>query len=81
MNIDQYLIHLPTCSTMQNWGEAEQALADTPQQLRSEDWNKAYEEMRTKMKTCTCGLQDIKEELKFLFTIRDLAKNNVSPKI
>lgn len=57
--LKKYLHHLPTCQIMQDWSEAEQAMADTPQRFRDESWDQAYEEMRTKMNTCTCGLHAI----------------------
>jgi len=57
--LKKYLKHLPTCSTQQNWSEAEQAMSDTPERFRDEGWHLAYEEMRQKKNTCTCGLEKI----------------------
>lgn len=63
-NIEKYLKHLQNCNIMQDWSEAEMALADTPESLKDESWHLAYNEMREKMKTCTCGLKEIVSSLK-----------------
>ncbi len=61
--VSLYLTHLPTCNTKQDWSEAIQAMGDTPQDLRDETWYYGYEEMRTKMDTCNCGLEEVKKSL------------------
>ena len=62
-DITKYCRHLPTCNIMQDWSEAEQAMADTPERFRDEGWRQAYEEMRVKKNTCTCGLDELLVEL------------------
>ena len=57
-----YLHHLPSCNIKQDWSEAEQALSDTPDKYKDENWQSAYDEMRVKMNTCTCGLHKILED-------------------
>lgn len=61
-DLKKYLKHLPTCWTQQNWTEAEQAMADTPESLRDEGWHIAYEEIRRKRNTCNCGMEEIAEQ-------------------
>ena len=56
----KYMNHLPTCSKMQNWSEARQALADTPSKFRDADYYEACTELENKMATCTCGYEAIK---------------------
>jgi hypothetical protein len=53
------IVHKSTCNLSQNWFEAEQALADTPEKFRDESWQMAYEEMREKKNTCTCGVKKL----------------------
>lgn len=52
----EYIRHLPTCNINQNWDEALQALADTPQQFRDDGYYSALKEIEDKRRTCTCGL-------------------------
>lgn len=61
-DLKKYLKHLPTCWTQQNWTEAEQAMADTPESFRDEGWHMAYEEIRRKRNTCNCGMEKILSE-------------------
>lgn len=58
-HITQYLKHLPTCNTMKDWSEANQAMADTPTIFRDEDYYAATEELRHKQTLCTCGLDNL----------------------
>jgi len=55
----QFLHHKLICNIMQDWSEAEQAMADTPERFKDESWHLAYDEMRQKMNTCTCGLSEL----------------------
>lgn len=61
MDITKYMKHLPTCNIMQDWSEAETAMADTPEKFRDHDWVEAREELNAKMQNCTCGLIEAKE--------------------
>lgn len=65
-----YMHHLPSCYTMQNWDEALQALADTPDEFKDEGWTMAQLEIEHKRKTCNCG----KEVLQAM--IEDIFKND-----
>lgn len=58
--LGEYLHHLPTCYTMQNWDEALQALADTPKEFQDEDWYLAHQEIEHKRNTCNCGKEVLK---------------------
>lgn len=53
----QYMKHLPSCNTQQNWLEAEQALADTPTEFRDESYHMAIEDIERKKCLCSCGLE------------------------
>lgn len=64
MDITKYMKHLPTCNIMQDWSEAETAMAYTPDEFRDHDWAEAREELNAKMGTCTCGLIEAKEVAK-----------------
>lgn len=57
--VKEYLQHLPTCLTMQDWSEAIEAMSHTPQQFRDADYQIALDEMNEKMRTCSCGLDKI----------------------
>ena len=61
-NPSKYMKHLPFCNIMQDWSEAEQALADTPEQFKDEGWQVAYDEMRRKQRTCTCGMEVARQQ-------------------
>jgi len=60
LEIEKYLTHLRTCNRMQDWTEAQEALSLCPD---GADKEMAYEEMRTKMKTCTCGMLNAYKKL------------------
>ncbi len=62
-NITGYLQHRPDCLIMQDWSEAEQAMMDTPENLKDESYHQAYQEMKTKQQTCSCGLDEVKKLL------------------
>lgn len=62
-DITKYLRHLPTCTMMQDWSEAESALADTPARFRGPDYDQALAEMNAKRNTCSCGLSTVKEKI------------------
>jgi len=55
--------HLSTCNKMQDWSEAEQAAADTPEKFRDEGYHEAVDEMGDKKNTCTCGVEQAIERL------------------
>ncbi len=55
----KYMQHLPTCNKMQDWSEAEDAFAATPDYLRDFNYYIAREEMDEKRNTCTCGLEKL----------------------
>ncbi len=61
-DLKKYLRHLSTCWTQQNWSEAEQAMADTPEGFRDEGWQMAYNEIRRKRNTCNCGMEKVAEQ-------------------
>lgn len=61
IDITEYMNHLPTCNTQQNWLEAEQALADSPE---GPDKQMAYQEMIDKKNTCTCGYKELVKTLR-----------------
>jgi hypothetical protein len=50
--------HKPTCYLNQNWDEAIQALMDTPEAYRGEDWYIAVSEITDKRSNCSCGAKD-----------------------
>lgn len=56
--LKKYGKHLPTCNIEQDWTEAYDAFANTPQHLRDHDYDIAFNEMQEKQKTCTCGLNE-----------------------
>jgi hypothetical protein len=58
-DFSKYAQHLPECNTMQDWLEADQALADTPQRFRDGDFYHAVEELQALKTKCTCGLNDL----------------------
>jgi DNA-binding IscR family transcriptional regulator len=58
----QYFKHLDTCNLMQDWSEADDAFANTPQQFRDADYYVAIEEMNAKRQTCTCGMEQALKE-------------------
>ena len=58
-DIAKYFRHLPECNTMQNWNEAIQAMGDTPERAKDIGWHLAYNDMRDKMSTCTCGMKNM----------------------
>jgi len=62
-DLKKYMNHLPTCNKMQDWTEAQQAMSDTPSQFIDEGWSIANLEMKEKMNTCTCGMENILQEL------------------
>jgi len=85
-SLKPYLNHLPSCNLKQNWDEAIQAMGDTPERLRDEDWQNAYNEMHEKMNTCTCGLKALESKISALWEAKDQygyplaeASNKVSP--
>lgn len=55
----QFLKHLPSCNIMQDWSEAEDAFASTPNNLRGPDFDEAVNEMNIKRNTCTCGVSNV----------------------
>jgi vacuolar-type H+-ATPase subunit H len=61
--LQPYLHHKKSCNLEQDWTEAQQAMGDTPEKFRDESWHLAYNEMREKMQTCTCGANDIIESI------------------
>ena len=63
-NVIKYMKHLPTCNIMQNWSEADQAMADTPQSFRDADYYRAVEEIEYKKHKCTCGYEEAVKALK-----------------
>jgi hypothetical protein len=63
MEIQKYLNHLPTCNKMQDWTEAQQAMADVPNKFRDEGYAMGVAEMYKKQNTCTCGLNEIISKL------------------
>lgn len=72
-NYAQYMMHLPTCTIMQDWSEAEDALAHTPD---GPDKDFAYGEMCTIRNTCSCGylkaIKELEDWVDPLFLDRDL---------
>lgn len=73
--MEQYWKHLPTCNKVADWTEAQQAMSDTPEKFRDEDWQFAYHEMQYKMQTCTCGMENaLKETKESLFTPDQIRK-------
>lgn len=63
MEIEKYLTHLPTCNKMQDWSEAEQAFADTPNEFRDDRYYIALKEMCYKQNICTCGMEQVREKI------------------
>lgn len=61
--IDKYLRHLPECNINANWLEADQAMADTPNEFRDESYYIALEEIQHKKGLCTCGLDEARKEM------------------
>lgn len=53
--------HKPNCNLNQDWSEAEQAMADTPDEFRDESYYIALEEIEAKKSKCTCGLKEALE--------------------
>lgn len=49
--------HLSICSINQNWGEALQAMTDTPLEFRDEGYYEAMIEIEKKRNNCSCGFQ------------------------
>lgn len=81
--LKQYATHSSTCNKMQDWTEAETALADTPTKFRDDSYYKAIQDLENRKRTCTCGIEEIlkninmeqlKEDKKGGFF--DLPKNN-----
>lgn len=58
--VNQYLQHSSQCQTLQNWEEALQAMADTPNEFRDEGWYIAQNEIEKKRTTCNCYYHSIK---------------------
>lgn len=52
------ILHHPACYMMQNWDEAIDAISSTPECLKDEGWQSAYDEIFRKKNTCSCGLND-----------------------
>lgn len=70
--MEQYFQHLPTCNKISDWSEAQEALSLCPDGIDKET---AYEEMRVKMNTCTCGMENcLKATKESLFTPDDIRK-------
>ncbi len=78
--LQEYLTHLPHCNIMQDWTEAEQAMADTPEEFRDEGYNVAYDEMGVKKKTCTCGLKEVWDKV-FLPSLPSQERRAIAEKI
>lgn len=57
--LKKYGRHLPNCSLNQNWDEAFQAMADTPNDQRDADYYVAMQELESKRSTCTCGFDKL----------------------
>lgn len=55
--------HKSTCYLNQNWVEALDAMNDTPMRFRDEGWHEAMAEINVKMRTCSCGLVELCEEI------------------
>lgn len=53
----EYMQHLSSCNLNQNWDEALEAMADTPNEFRDEGFYLAEQELEHKRKQCTCGLE------------------------
>lgn len=56
--MEKYFKHLNICNKMQDWLEADQAMADTPSEFRDESFFIAISEMEEKKRTCTCGMEE-----------------------
>lgn len=69
--INKFLQHLPTCNLMQDWSEAADAVANTPQQFRDEGYCEAVQEMENKRRQCTCGLNEIKKDMNLIQAFRN----------
>jgi len=62
--LDKYTFeHDSGCYRSQNWDEARQALADTPEHLRDGDWHFDSQDVENKSKLCTCGLDDLFDKI------------------
>lgn len=73
--MEEFWKHLQTCNTMQDWSEAEQAMADTPNEFMDESYYEALLEIDEKKKKCTCGMEKaLKETKEAMFTPEEIAK-------
>ena len=58
----EYVPHLKHCNKSQNWDDAHQAMADTPNYARGEDYYAALDKLEADSTTCTCGLEKLLKE-------------------